>query len=87
MRAVSSGRTATKDLDTDHGRPYVAMAEKFVDGVDIVAPSVGCVADKWPLQVKTSRSTAESAETVPGARPDGVAEIPGVGGRKSGPGA
>ncbi len=53
MRAVLPGRAAVQDMDTDHGRLYVAMAEKFLDRADIVAPSSGCVADKWPLWVIT----------------------------------
>ena len=35
----------------DLNRLCVAMAEKFLDRTDIVVPSSGCVADKWPLQV------------------------------------
>ncbi len=35
-------------MDTDDDRLHVAMAEKFLDRADIVAPSSGCVADKWP---------------------------------------
>ncbi len=40
-------------MDTDHGRLYVAMAEKFLDRADIVAASSGCVTDKCPLRVKS----------------------------------
>ncbi len=42
-------------MDTDHARLYVAMADKFLDRADIVAPSSGCVSDKWPLWVKCRR--------------------------------
>ena len=56
MRAVSPARAAVQDMNTDHGRLYVAMAEKFLDRADIVAPTSGSVADKWPLWVKTGRS-------------------------------
>ncbi len=51
MRAVSPGGAEVQDVNTDHGRHYVAMAGKFLDRADIVAPSSGCVADKWPLRV------------------------------------
>ena len=53
MRAVSPGRAAVQDMDTDHGRLYVAMAQKLLDRADIVAPSGGCVADKGQLRVRT----------------------------------
>ena len=43
------GGIAVQDMDTDHGRLYVAMAEKCLDRAVIVAPSSGCVADKWSL--------------------------------------
>ena len=56
MRAVSPGRAAVQDMDTDHGRLYVAMAEKFLDRADTVAPSKGCVIEKWLLWVKLGRS-------------------------------
>ena len=46
MRAVSPGGAEVQDVDTDHGRYYVAMAEEFLDRAEIVAPSSGCVADK-----------------------------------------
>ncbi len=59
MRAVSPGRAAVQDMDTDHGRLYVAMAEKFLDRTDIVAPSSGCVADKWPLWVTSGHRWAK----------------------------
>ncbi len=62
MRAVSPGRAAVQDIDTDHGRLYVAMAEKFLDRADILAPSSGCVADKWPLRV-TSRLHGHCVDT------------------------
>ena len=39
MRAVSPGRAAVQDMDTDHGRLYVAMAEGLLDRADTVAPS------------------------------------------------
>ena len=59
MRAP--GRAEAQDTDTDHGRLYLAMAEKFLDRVDIVAPSSERVADKCPLWVlavsKLLRST------------------------------
>ena len=58
MWAVSPGRAAVQDMDTDHGRLYVAMAEKFLDRADIVAPSSGCVADKWPLWVICGHAAA-----------------------------
>ena len=51
MRAVSPGRAAIQDITTDHGRLYVAMAEKVLDRADIVAPSSGSVADKWSLRL------------------------------------
>ncbi len=54
MRAVSPGRAAIQDMDADHGRLYVAMAEKFLDRTDIVAPSSRCVADEWPLRVRAA---------------------------------
>ncbi len=62
MRAVSPGRAAVQDMDTDHARLYVAMAEKFLDRADIVAPSSGCVSDKWPLWV-TSRLHGHCVDT------------------------
>ncbi len=34
MRAVSPGRTTVQDMDTDYGRLYVTMAEKFLDRAD-----------------------------------------------------
>ncbi len=33
-------------MDTDHGRLYVAMAEKFLNRGDILTPDSGYVADK-----------------------------------------
>ncbi len=58
MRAVSPGRAAVQDMDTDHVRLYVAIAEKFLDRADIVALPSGCVADKWPLWVICGRMDA-----------------------------
>ncbi len=49
MRALSPGRAAVRDMAADHGRLYGAMAEKFLDRADTVAPPNGCVADKWLL--------------------------------------
>lgn len=49
MRGVSPGRAAAQDMDTNHGRLHVAMDKKFPDSRDIVAPSSGWVAEKWPL--------------------------------------
>ncbi len=49
MRAMSPERAAVQDMATDHGRLCVATAEKFLDRADIVAPSSGCVTDKWLL--------------------------------------
>ncbi len=62
MQAVSPERAAVQAMDTDDGRVCVAMAEKFLDRVDIVAPSSGCVTDKWPLWVITGRD-ADSPPT------------------------
>ncbi len=84
MRAVSAGRAAVQDIDTDHGRLYVAMAEKFLDRADIVALSSGCVADKWPLQIIFHRGPEPSA--TPEAK--GIADDTGpnldIGSSKSG---
>jgi hypothetical protein len=55
MRAASPGRVAAQGMDTNHGRRYIVMAKKCLDSGDIVAPSSGCVAEKWPLWVKTRR--------------------------------
>ncbi len=35
------------------GTVATVWAEKFLDRADIVAPSSGCVTDKWLLRVKT----------------------------------
>ena len=58
MRVVSPGGAEVQDVDTDHGRHYVAMAEKFLDRADIVAPPSGCVTDKWPLRVICGHAAA-----------------------------
>ena len=59
MRAVSPGRAAILDTDTGHGRLYVAMAEKFLDHADIVAPSSGCVTDfRFGSQADVDHPTA-----------------------------
>ena len=66
MRAVSPGRAAVQDVDSDHGRLYVAMAEKFLDREEIVAPSSECVADKWMLRVRCGRAVCPCrASTLP----------------------
>ncbi len=49
-------------MDTDLGRLYVAMAQQILDRADIVSPSGGCVADKWPLGV-TSRLHGHCLDT------------------------
>lgn len=48
MRAVLPGWAAAQDMDTNHDRLYIAMAKKYLNSGDIVAPSSGCVAEKWP---------------------------------------
>ena len=52
---MSPGRAGVQDMDADHGRLYAAMAKKFLDRADTVAPSSGCVAAKWPLRVRSGR--------------------------------
>ncbi len=51
MRAVSPGRAAVQDMDTDDGRLYVSQAEKFPERVSNVALPSRCVTDKWPLWI------------------------------------
>ncbi len=67
MRAVSPGRTTIQDMDTDHGRLHVAMAEKFLDRAEIVASSSGCVADEWQQRVRNG----------PSATPPGTSAVEG----------
>ncbi len=39
----------------DHGRLYVAMAQKLLDRSDIVAQCNRCIANEWLLRVKSRR--------------------------------
>ena len=78
MWAVLPGRAAVQDMDTDHGRLYVAMAAKFLNRADIVAPSSGGVADKLLLRVRSRGATGVGhAQGEPGAL-EGVLELPVV---------
>ncbi len=82
MRAVSSGRVAVQDMDTDHGHLCVAMAEKFLDRADIVAPSSGCVTDKWPLWVRSRTADDPAPMSAVGRGADmtgSEADVQGVG--------
>ena len=45
------GRTTVEDMGVDHGRLYVAMAQKLLDRADIVASTSGWGAGKWQLRV------------------------------------
>ncbi len=40
-------------MDTDYGRLYVAMAEKFLGRTDTVAPPSGCVAIELRFRVRS----------------------------------
>ncbi len=72
MRAVSPGRVAVHDMDTDYGRLYGAMAEKFLDRADIIALSSGCVADIWPLWVSKRHSAMLLATSAPKGEADEI---------------
>ncbi len=87
MRAVSPAPTAVQDMDTDHGRLYVAMAKNFQDRADIIAPSSGCVTDKWLLRVIFPRTPGQSATSEPGSTPEEISQIPDIAAGMSEPGA
>ncbi len=70
MRAVSHGRAAVQDMDTDHGRLYVATAEKLLGHADIVAPSSGFVADKWQLRVRSGCTDDRAPSSAVGRKVD-----------------
>ena len=46
------------------------MAEKFLDRADIVAPSSGCVSDKWPLWVRFGLYRHRTGTSVPEGKAD-----------------
>ncbi len=86
MQAVPPDRSATKDMGTNRDRLYVALAKQFVGSGDIVALSIGCVAEKWPLRVifpcsieAAAANSSKDTAVVVGSIPNIVAGAPGVG--------
>ncbi len=65
-------RRGRGSMDIDHGRLYVAMAEKFLDHADIVAPPSGCVGDKWPLWFKSRPSATPPGKSAPRCKADEI---------------
>ncbi len=62
MRAVSPGRAAVRDMAADDGRHWVALAEKFLDRADSVAPPSGCVAEECPRWLMTATRALQPAK-------------------------
>ncbi len=78
MRAVSPGRSAVQDMDTDHGRLLIVMAEKLLNRADIVAPSSRGVTDNWSLWGKTGPTAEPPGRSAPGCEAEengGKAEV------------